>query len=161
MPCSLTIDVPGEGRYGFYLVVRSGVGLGKPPPQAGEPPQMRLEVDTTPPQAEVYQLKPAPGQRDALVVSWSARDANLTDKPITLEWAERRDGRWESIGGELPNTGSFIWKVPGTVPPRVFLRLTVRDSAGNVGVAETPEPVTVDLNEPEARIVRPRVSTPR
>jgi hypothetical protein len=151
---SMTAELPGEGVYGFYLVVRSGVGLGKPPPQNGEPPQMRVEVDLTPPQATLYRLEPAAGVKDALVINWDAKDRNLTPNPITLEWAERRDGRWESIGGaELPNTGRYVWKVPANVPPKVFLRLTARDSAGNVGVAETQDAITVDLNEPEAHFV--------
>jgi hypothetical protein len=151
---SITAELPGEGVYGFFLVVRSGVGLGKPPPQNGEPPQIRVEVDATPPQATLYRLEPATGTKEALVINWDAKDRNLTTNPITLEWAERRDGRWESIGGaDLPNTGHYVWKVPANVPPKVFLRLTVRDTAGNVGVAETQEAITVDLNEPEARFV--------
>jgi hypothetical protein len=154
VPRSITAELPGEGVYGFFLVVRSGVGLGKPPPQNGEPPQLRVEVDLTPPQATLYRLEPAAGKKDTLVINWDAKDRNLIANPITLEWAERRDGRWETIGGaELPNTGRYEWKVPANVPPKVFLRLTVRDSAGNVGVAETQEAITVDLNEPEARFV--------
>lgn len=151
---SLSAKLPGEGTYGFYLIVRSGVGLGKPPPKNGDAPLMRVEVDTTPPEATLYRLDPVPGKRDTLLVSWSAKDRNLTATPITLEWAERRDGRWENLASrELPNDGRYEWKVPPTVPAKVYLRLTVRDLAGNTGVAETPEPVTVDLNEPEVRFI--------
>jgi hypothetical protein len=148
---SLTVDLPAEGVYGFYLVVKSGVGLGKPPPQGGTLPQVRIELDMTPPKADLYQLQPEPSRRDALVVSWEVSDRNLTAHPVTLEWAERRDGRWEQIATDLPALPSrFTWQLPpGGIPPRVFLRLTVRDNAGNVSVAETPEPVLVDLNEPE------------
>jgi hypothetical protein len=32
------------------------------------------------------------------------------------------------------------------------MRLIVRDSSGNVSMAETSEPVLVDLSEPEGRI---------
>ena len=35
------------------------------------------------------------------------------------------------------------------MPPKVYLRLTVRDLANNVAVAETAEPILIDLNEPE------------
>src|SRR5262249_29465598 len=36
------IDLPGDGVYGFHLVVKSRAGLGKPPPRAGDPPQIRF-----------------------------------------------------------------------------------------------------------------------
>jgi hypothetical protein len=39
------------------------------------------------------------------------------------------------------------------VPPSIYLRLVVRDSAGNVAVAETLQPVLIDLNEPEVKII--------
>jgi len=155
MPRSITADLPGEGRYGFYLVVRSGVGLGKQPPRNGETPQMRVEVDTTQPVGRLFGLQPAPGHRDALIIRWEARDANLTETPITLEWAEHKNGRWEVIGGgPLPNTGQYTWKIPANVPPRVYMRMTIRDLAGNAGVAESAEPVTIDLNEPEVKGLR-------
>ena len=40
-----------------------------------------------------------------------------------------------------------------TMPYRVYLRLVVRDLSGNSSVAETSEPVLVDLKEPVARLV--------
>jgi hypothetical protein len=152
---SLTVDLPAEGVYGFYLVVKSGVGLGKPPPQANTLPQVRIELDVTAPKADLYQLQPDSGRRDALIVSWEVSDRNLSAHPVTLEWAERRDGRWETIATDLPALPNrYTWQLPaGGIPPRVFLRLTVRDNAGNVSVAETPEPVLVDLNEPEITAV--------
>src|SRR5262249_25035377 len=148
---SLTVDLPAEGVYGFYLVVKSGVGLGKAPPQGGTLPQVRIELDMTPPKADLYQLQPEPSRRDALVVSWEVSDRNLTAHPVTLEWAERRDGRWEPIANDLPAVPSrFTWQLPpGGIPPRVYLRLTVRGNAGNVSLAETPGPGLVDRNEPE------------
>jgi hypothetical protein len=153
---SITAELPGEGRYGFYLIVRSGVGLGKQPPRPGDRPQMRVEVDMTPPEGTLYGLQPVPGQRDAVIVSWAAKDANLAEKPIRLEWAERKGGPWQLIGdGELPNTGRYIWKLPANIPAtgKVYLRMTITDLAKNSGVAESPEPVTIDLNEPEAKII--------
>src|SRR5262249_35933791 len=37
---SLRVQLPGEGRFGFYLIVKSGLGKGKPPPQSGDAPQV-------------------------------------------------------------------------------------------------------------------------
>jgi hypothetical protein len=152
---SLTVSLPGEGTYGFYLVVKSGAGLGKPAPKDGATvPQMRVEVDETAPQANLYAPVPDPQQKDCLILSWTASDRNLAEKPITLQWAERQGGPWETIGApELPNVGKFTWKLTSQVPPRVYLRLVVRDTAGNMAEAVTPQPILVDLNEPEAQFI--------
>jgi hypothetical protein len=151
---SITAELPGEGRYGFYLIVRSGVGLGKQPPHNGDKPQMRVEVDMTAPEGELYGLQPAPNQPNAVLIRWKAGDTNLGDRPIRLEWADRKGGPWKPIGdGDLPNTGVYPWKLPEGIPGKVYLKMTITDLARNVGVAESPLPVTIDLNEPEAKII--------
>jgi hypothetical protein len=149
------VELPGEGVFGISLVVRSRAGLGKAPPRRGDLPQMRIEVDTTPPTAQLFVPAPEPNHRDALVLSWEARDPNHTSlaaKPITLQWAERK-GEWKNIALNLPNTGRYVWHLPSNLPDRVYLRLIARDTAGNEGVAETAEPQLVDLSEPEGTIV--------
>jgi hypothetical protein len=148
----ITAELPGEGVYGFWLVVKSKVGKGRRPPQSGDLPQMKLEVDTTPPFAELNYPEPVPQRRDALLMTWKATDRNMGPNPITLQWAERPEGPWQSIATDIPNSGRFIWNLPQRIPEKVYLRLTVRDTAGNVSVAETPEPIIVDLNEPEGQL---------
>ena len=148
---TVTVALPNDGViYGFYLVVKSRAGLGKAGPKTGDAPQVRIEVDTTQPVAELYQPQPDSTRPSALVLTWKAEDRNLgTNNPISLEWSEQgRD--WHSIGETtLPNTGRFTWTVPANIPPKVFLKLTVRDTAGNVAVAQTPEAQMIDLTEPE------------
>jgi hypothetical protein len=149
------VELPGEGIFGITLVVRSRAGLGKAPPKNGDPPQMRIEVDTTLPTAQLFVPAPEPGRRDALALTWSARDPHHTDlapNPITLQWAERK-GEWKTIAANLPNTGRYVWELPSSMPDRVYLRLIARDAAGNEGIAETAEPQLVDLSEPEGTIV--------
>ena len=83
---------------------------------------------------------------------WQATDKNLTSRPITLEWCEQAspDAQWHLIGpAELPNNGRFDWQPPAEIPPNVYLRLTVRDTAGNKAVAQTTKPVLIDLIVPE------------
>jgi hypothetical protein len=150
------LELPGEGIFGISLVVRSRAGRGKPEPKSGDAPQMRIEVDTTPPVAELFDPLPQPHCRDALTLSWKARDpnhANLADKPITLQWSESKGGAWQNIAAHLPNTGQYLWHLPPNLPERVYLRLVVRDTAGNEGIAETAEPQLVDLSEPEGQFV--------
>lgn len=144
----ITATLPREGLYGFRLVIQSGAGLTEGPPLAGDLPEVRIEVDTTPPVVQLFEPSPDPGRRDTLTISWNATDRNLTPKPITLEWAERREGPWHVIAGDLPNTGSFNWQLPASMQFRVFLRATARDTASNRGVATSPEPLLIDLNKP-------------
>ena len=102
-----------------------------------------------------HPLEPVQGRRDALLIRWTATDRNLGPTPILLEWSDRKDGQWQAIGSAegLPNRGEYLWQVPPHVPAQVYFRLSVRDTAGNVGVAETSEKVTIDLNEPEVRVI--------
>lgn len=140
--------------YGFTLVVKSKAGLGRPAPQRGEPPQIRVELDSTHPEATLLSAIAEPSRRDALILSWKAGDRNLANLPIQLEWAERRDGPWHPISEvDLPNTGRHIWVVPSQVPPCVYMRLLVKDKAGNIAIAQTPDPLLVDLNVPEFQVL--------
>src|SRR5439155_1242790 len=58
---SVTVTLPADGKiYGFHLVVKSRAGLGKSPPRPGDAPQVRIEVDTLQPEAELYAPQPEP-----------------------------------------------------------------------------------------------------
>ena len=150
---SVTVSLLNEGvTYGYYLVVKSKAGLGKPAPHAGDPPQVRVELDVTPPEAKLYRPQADPTRRDTLVLVWEAADKNLAANPVTLEWSAQPgpDAQWNLIGpGELPNTGRYGWQPTPDVPPNVYLRLTVRDTAGNKAVAQTADPQLIDLSVPE------------
>jgi hypothetical protein len=148
----ITADLPGEGVYGLTLVLTNGAGHGRKPPQTGDLPQMKIEVDTTKPDAILYKPEVAAGQQNALLLAWKATDKNLADKPISLFWSERADGKWEPIAQDLPNSGSYVWQLPPKMPGEVYLRLLVRDSAGNVSTADTPRPELIDLVEPEGQL---------
>jgi hypothetical protein len=41
------------------------------------------------------------------------------------------------------NAGEYRWRPDRGVPARVYVRVEVADAAGNVGVAVTPEPISV------------------
>lgn len=146
------VELPGEGVYGLILIVKSRAGLGKAPPQPGDLPQTRLEVDTTPPAVQLYEPEPDPQRQGSLVLTWNVSDRNMAANPITLQWAERADGAWQTIGTELPNSGRHSWQLPQRIPGEVYLRLIARDAAGNSSVAQTPKPVLVDLSVPEGVI---------
>jgi len=152
---SVNLPVSQEGLvHGFTLIVKSRAGLGRPAPQRGDIPNLRLELDSTYPEATLFSPQPDPVRRDNLILTWKAGDRNLTNQPIVLEWAEQRDGPWTNVAGaDLPNTGRYLWQVPANVPPAVFLKLTVKDQAGNIAVAQTQDALLVDLNIPEFQVI--------
>lgn len=158
---SVGVLLPAEGIiYGFIVAVKSKAGLAPPPPKANDPPQALVELDITPPKGELYAPQLDPNQPNTLILAWKAEDRNFGDKPITLEWAEQQDGPWKLIGGPLPNTGGpspntgqYPWRLPEGLPPRVYLRLTMRDLAGNDSHAQTPKPQLIDLSVPQTRII--------
>jgi hypothetical protein len=149
----LNVPLEEDGLYGFTLVVKNRAGLGKPPPRPGEAPEMRLELDTTPPSARLLAPEPDRERIDAAVLTWVAQDKNLSDRPINLEWSDRRDGPWRPIAAELPNDGRYSWQPPREIPAQIYLRLRVRDAAGNESIAVTREPQLIDLSEPEVRLI--------
>ena len=84
-----------------------------------------------------------------LVISWEAADnQRLADRPIRLSYAETAAGPWNVIVQGLDNSGRYAWPVDDRLPPRVYLRLEVCDAAGNIAVAETPQPVAVERPQP-------------
>jgi hypothetical protein len=148
---TVTVNLPRDGVvHGFYLVVKSRAGLGKPPPRPGDTPHARIELDTMPPFAELYAPEPDPAHPEQLLLRWKAEDRNLAPNPVSLEWSATATGPWSFIGdAQLPNSGAYSWKLPANVPPKVYLRLSVRDQAGNNAVAQTSAPVLIDLNIPD------------
>lgn len=148
-------DVNDEGRYGFTLLVRSGVGLGRRPPQVGDSPQIWVEVDLTKPVVQVLNVDVGRGAETGnLTIQWRATDKNLGHQPITLSYAEQASGPWTTIAANVENTGRYVWKMPPQgVPYRFLVRVEATDLAGNVGTGDWLKPVLVDLAEPTVTII--------
>jgi hypothetical protein len=125
-------------------------------------------VDVTAPQLDLFPPVGDPTNPDTLVIQWKAIDKNFGDDPITIEWSDKPTGPWQPAAAasevvqtgagstpqvrRLPNTGSFAWRVPSGLPPRVYLKVTARDAAGNVREVVTRDPILVDLVKPKAKI---------
>jgi hypothetical protein len=156
-PCD--VQVPGEGTYGFAIRVQSGVGVGNPPPRAGDMPEMIVVVDTAPPAVEMMPVRQGQGAESRRVeIGWRIQDAHPAERPVALSYAADRQGEWQSISDWQADTGRQVWTAGAEVPPSVYLRVTARDAAGNVGTAETPAPIVFDQSRPTVRImnVQPR-----
>ena len=157
-PKVLTVSVEGEGIYGFRMVVTNGAGLGGRRPAAGDMPDIWIGVDLTKPTARIVSAQQGiDSEAQSLIISWQADDKMLAARPISLLFREDPREPWLPIASGLENTGRYAWPIDSRTPPLVYLRLEVRDEAGNIGVDELTEAVPIDQSRPTARIrdVRP------
>jgi len=148
------VEVPGDGTYGFTMRVVSGAGLTDPPPQQGQKPEIVIVADASPPVVDLFPLQQGTGANtNRILITWDIQDRELGERPVSLAYSAGPDGPWEPISTWLPNTGQHIWTITAQVPPRLYVRVIARDSAGNMAQVDTPQPVLVDLARPTARIV--------
>ncbi len=156
------VMVEDEGLYGFRIVV-AGAGGEEDRPKAGDRPDMWIGTDYTKPVARLAPLEVGPNaQPGSFLIRWEASDALLAERPVSLYLSTDPSGPWSAIGLDLQNTGQYTWTpAPGT-PERGYLRLEVRDMAGNVTVVDSPEPLSFVPTRPRVRIrdVRPSMTEP-
>jgi hypothetical protein len=150
-----------EGHYGFKLVFLSESGKRTLEPRPGERPDASLELDTTPPEIRLHDPQPVLGQPGSVWLRWTMSDHHLDPTSVQLDYS--LDGKaWTSIatGAMAQQNGTHMhnWTIPKSVPPRVLLRVTARDKAGNVGSAQSHDKVAVDLVVPEGKIKGVRVA---
>jgi hypothetical protein len=148
------VEFPGEGRYGYAFVVKPVAGLSSSLPHVGEPLDGWIEIDTTRPFAELTSVVPGVGQDSgSLVINWAAKDANLGAEPIRLLYATQPGGPWTPIADRVANTGSMRWPLPRDIGPRVWVRMEVRDRAGNMTGCETPQPIPLEGPRAKVRVL--------
>lgn len=149
------VEVREDGVYGFAIRARSGAGLSTDAPMAGEPPAIVVAVDQTEPIVELLPVQQGQGVNvNRLLIRWRVIEDHPSDRPISLYYAATQTGPWEPISGWREDSdGSFEWTAGPGVPSQFYVRVMARDSAGNVGKAETRTPIVVDLQRPSARIV--------
>jgi hypothetical protein len=138
--------------------VQSGAGVGGDKPRPGEKPAIWLGVDKTPPVVELLGAGEGSGQdAGCLVFDWRAEDPFLPKQSVTLLYTEHPSGPWIRIATGLENTGHYVWTPDQETPETMFLRLEVRDEAGNVTKVDAPKAVAVRLLQPQGRVrnVRP------
>jgi hypothetical protein len=151
---TFAFDAEDEGIYGFTMLARSGIGLGKEPPQPGDLPQVWVLVDTTRPIVQMHECTAAIADRaHTITIRWKASDKNLGSTPITLSYAEREEGPWTPIATRIENSGGYVWKPSDRVPAKLLVRVEATDLAGNIGVAQTSRPVLLDASMPNIAIL--------
>jgi hypothetical protein len=146
--------LPGDGVYGLTLVVSNGLGFGAQPPAPGDTPDWWIEVDTTQPSAQLTMVRTATEDVPGVHIGWTSKDRNLGSGPVELSYATSRQGPWMPMVKGLKAEGQYRWVPPMDIGPQAYLRLTVRDLAGNTTITETTQPVMLDdLSRPRAGIV--------
>jgi hypothetical protein len=102
-----------------------------PPVRRSRPPKVALDAPLADP------IHP-----DALKITWDAsvseeaKSRGVAIESVTLEWACEPEGPWRRLGdAEVRNTDCYLWSPPNLED--TYLRLTVRDTEGNVSVAQT------------------------
>ncbi len=150
------VEVKEEGTYGFTLIARSGAGLSEPPPKVGDQPQVLVKVDLTPPVVRLLSVDVGRGTETGnQTIVYSATDENMERQPITISYAsaaEETKGPWIVLAERLENKGRYVWRMPPDVPYKILIKVEAVDKAGNVGSAETTNPVNVDLSQPKVQI---------
>lgn len=162
------MQVDEDGLYGIRLLVQTRVGYNVRPPGSGEPADVWVHVDSTPPVAHItaveYGHDAAAGQ---LEIRWELQDPNLAEHPVTLLFSDSPNGPWRKIVGDYPNVGHYRWLMDDRAPPRIFLRLEARDQAGNVAIDSPSTPVNNVRATPRGQILdvrpaaRPKSTTVR
>jgi hypothetical protein len=153
MQSPFDVAVREEGIFGFRVVIISRNGLSGRKPRTGDLADIWVGVDTTPPTAELVSATYGQGSRAGhLCIRWKAADDYLDPRPISLLFAETAEGPWTAIASAMPNDGDYAWPADPQLPTEIYLRLEVRDEAGNVTVEQLSEPIHLDGLAPKARI---------
>ncbi len=149
----LLVEVESEGIYGFRVVIVGKNGLASQTPRPGDLADLWVGVDTTDPVARIVSAAYGEDQYAGhLDIRWTAVDAGFGARPVTLMFSDRAEGPWTTIASGLPNTGQYYWRVDSRVPEQFFLKMEVRDEAGNTCVDQLDEPIRSAGLTPRGRI---------
>ena len=126
----MEVQLRHEGLYGFLLTAQTLAGSPTEPPEDGTTPDMLVLVDWSKPTGHITS---ATLNRDhEMLIEWTADDTHLTDTPIGLSYAaDPTNGPWIPIASDLRNKGMHRWRMDRQLPRQTYLRLEIRDQAGN------------------------------
>ncbi len=141
-PTAVTVDE--EGLYGFAIVVETAAGPATAP-RGGDAPEIRVGVDLTVPRVRLTTAEPDDENRPCtLKIRWEAHDPNLGPQAVSLSYAATPQGPWIPLAVGVANTGSAACRFDPLGPDFAYLKLDVRDEAGNVGTFTTTASIPID-----------------
>lgn len=156
----MTVEVPGEGVYGFVCVVTDRNGNREREPRAGARPETVIVVDRTPPTAKwISPTQDILGRGSHVDLEWEAADDYFTKTPVKIQYASDaqnnhdKNAKWQVIQENLPAKGALRWSPPDSL--KYHFRLVAEDRAGNAAVAYCPASIKVDNTAPAITAVKP------
>jgi len=155
------VDSMSEGTFGFAVRIRNGLGVADAPPQPGQPPEVVITVDQTPPTVQMQTPGVSQDGAGTIQFSWRVQEVNPALGVVRLESSPGANGPWTPVFDWQHDQSGFDLPIRSGMPPSLYFRLLARDAAGNVGMSQTIQPVIVDLKRPVGRILRvqPSIST--
>jgi hypothetical protein len=142
-PCA--VNVEREGMYGFAVVVTGQDGVQGRVPQPGDVPEINVGVDLSIPRVRLTTAEPpADGRPCAMKIKWDATDDHLGKQAVTLSYAASREGPWKPLAVGIESTGAHLCEFDPQGPDFAYLKLEVRDDAGNVGSQITTTPIQIE-----------------
>ncbi len=149
----MDVEVASEATYGFRVVILGKNGLEGNKPQAGDDADIWVSIDATRPAARITAAEYGSGANAGkLDIRWEAADANLGQRPVTLLYGDRPEGKFAVIAAGLENTGQYLWQFDPRSPRTIYLRLEVRDDAGNIAIDQLSDPIAIEGLIPKGRI---------
>ncbi len=149
----MDVEVASESTYGFRVVIIGKNGLEGNKPQGGDDADIWVSIDVTQPAARITAAEYGSGvNAGKLDIRWEASDANLSPRPVTLLYSDRPDGKYTVIVAGMENTGQYLWQFDPRSPRTIYLRLEVRDDAGNIAIDRLTDPIAIEGLIPKGRI---------
>jgi hypothetical protein len=140
----IDVSLPAAGLYGFRLEITADAVNAEMAPPSGTPPETWVAVDDVPPEVDLEAVATrGPNGGTSIEIHYTTRDELLALGSVKISFSPHAAGPWSTIASGLDVEGSHRWQPDRAAPPRAFIRVEVRDVAGNTGHAVTPEPVTV------------------
>lgn len=144
-------EAPGEGLYGFYLVLGNQTGESSGNPAPGTRPQQQILVDTSPPLVQAHSAsRRGEDDHQVFLIRWTAYDSHFEARPVTLEYTLEGEHVWRVIARNIANSEQYDWEVPAGMGGAATIRISVMDMAGNVSTAFF-SPVAIDRVASSAR----------
>lgn len=124
---------PQDGLYWFGVRTLDFQGRFFPATEDGLRAGLKVLVDT---QAPVVQLRALPGQGGSVGVAWDVRDPNLDLATFRLEYRPAGTVQWLPLPIAPAAAGQHYWNPASNAT--LETRLTIHDTVGNIGEAQTP-----------------------
>ncbi len=147
------IETKGEGVFGYRVVVVGHNGLASPRPWMAKSPTSSWWSTRPTPKVRLTSARYGAGDRTgSLVIGYEASDENLMKRPVALSFSDKVGGPWTTIAAGLRNDGMYVWPADPKLPRQIYLRIDVKDLAGNIGTYVLEEPIETQGLAPRARI---------